>query len=195
MPVLGIIASQISGHLFAPSGAYDSIATTTLGTATASVTFSSIPATYTHLQLRCFIQSDRATYGMDVLRMRINSDTGSNYAAHDLRGDGSSAGTGSSSSQTSITSAGSGIGTTTGSTFGAVIIDILDYANTNKYTTLRTLAGVDFNGTLAGFGGQVMLDSGLWMNTAAVTTIVFEPVYGTNFTQYSKFALYGVKGA
>ena len=192
-PILGIIASQ--DYVRIPPTSYESIATTTLTTTAATVTFSSIPATYTHLQLRCSIQSDRATYGMDVLRMRINSDTGSNYAAHDLRGDGSSANLGSSSSQTSITSAGSGIGTTTGSTFGAVIIDILDYANTNKYTTLRTLAGVDFNGVISGFGGQAMLDSGLWMNTAAVTTIVFEPVYGTNFTQYSKFALYGIKGA
>ena len=195
MPILGIIASAISGNLFAPSGAYDSIATTTLTTATASVTFSSIPATYTHLQLRCSIQSDRATYGIDAFKININSDTGSNYAYHDLRGDGANANAGATASTNSITSAGSGIGTTTGSTFGAVIMDILDYANTSKYTTVRTLAGNDINGTIATLGGQVMLDSGLWMNTAAVTTIVFAPVYGTNFTQYSKFALYGIKGA
>jgi hypothetical protein len=57
------------------------------------------------------------------------------------------------------------------------------------------LAGNDINGTIASLGGQVMLDSGLWMNTSAVTTIVFAPVYGTNFTQYSFFALYGIRGA
>ena len=176
-------------------GTFESIATATCTTAEANVTFSNIPQNYTHLQLRCSIQSDRATYGIDAFKININSDTGNNYAYHNLRGDGSNANAGGTASTNSITSPGSGIGTTTGSTFGAVIMDILDYANTNKYTTVRTLAGNDINGTIASLGGQVMLDSGLWMNTSAVTTIVFAPVYGTNFTQYSFFALYGIRGA
>ena len=54
-PILGIYASQISGHLFAPSGAYDSIATVTPYTTTTTVEFNSRPSTYTHLQVRAFI--------------------------------------------------------------------------------------------------------------------------------------------
>jgi hypothetical protein len=85
MPILGIMASQISGHLFAPSGAYDSIATTTLSSPAASITFSSIPATYTHLQIRGIARSTAAAGNVSIA---YNSDTGSNYAGHDLYGDG-----------------------------------------------------------------------------------------------------------
>jgi hypothetical protein len=72
------------------------------------------------------------------------------------------------------------------SIFGAGIVDILDYANTNKYKTLRALAGVDFNGS-----GRVGLTSGLWQSTSAINAITLE---GSSFVQYSSFALYGIKG-
>lgn len=91
MPVLGIIASQISGHLWAPSGAYDSIATTTVGSGgTATVTFSSIPATYTHLQIRCLMRTDRAV-AYTATNWRFNSDSSSNYSYHAITGDGATA--------------------------------------------------------------------------------------------------------
>jgi hypothetical protein len=88
-----------------------------------------------------------------------------------------------------------GCGTTTGGTFGVSIIDILDYANTNKYKTFRNLNGNDINGTIASVGGYISLLSGLWMKTNAITSLKFAPVNGTTFTQYSQFALYAVKGA
>jgi hypothetical protein len=87
MPILGIMASQISGHLWAPEGAYDSLATVTLSANTSSITFAGIPAGYKHLQLRATWANST---GADTW-MRINGDTGSNYAAHYLNGNGSAA--------------------------------------------------------------------------------------------------------
>jgi hypothetical protein len=64
---------------------------------------------------------------------------------------------------------------------GASILDILDYANTNKYKTIRLLAGVDVNGTVATFGGVVGLTSGLWQNTNAITSIKLVVETGIDF--------------
>jgi hypothetical protein len=85
------------------------------------------------------------------------------------------------------------LGTTTGSGFGGIVMDLLDYKDTNKYTTVRVLGGVDTNGTVGGIGGAVMITSGSWRNTVAVTSI---KLYGdsANLAQHSSFALYGIKG-
>ena len=183
MPILGIIASQ---NYVRVTNSYESIATVTVGSGgSSSVTFSSIPSTYTHLQLRCFASTNRgSTANMQV---RFNSDTGSNYAKHVLYGDGSSAGASASTSQTLISLDRIG-GTST--TFGALVVDVLDYANTNKYKTVRNLGGIDLNGS-----GEIDFQSGLWMNTNAISSISLITVDGTiNFAQYSSFALYGIKG-
>lgn len=187
----GIIASSYP----AVSNSYESIATVTVGAGGSStITFSSIPSTWKHLQIRCFAQSNRATYGTDAMIMQFNSDTGSNYAAHWLGGNGSSASASADSSATYITMK-ENIGTQNGTaTFGATIIDILDYANTSKYKTARMLAGTDVNGTVATYGGWASLSSGLWQNTNAITSIVLKSYTSSSFTQYSSFALYGVKG-
>lgn len=193
MPILGIMASQISGHLWAPEGAYDSLATVTLSASASSITFAGIPADYKHLQIRAMAQTNRATYGIDEMKATFNSDTGSNYVVHFLYGDGGSA-SASYDAATTFMKLGSGFfGTTTGSNWGSMLVDILDYTNTSKYTTARTLGGADCNGTVGGLGGRVGLTSGLWMNTAAVTSISLVPAVGTLFNQYSSFALYGVK--
>ena len=73
--------------------------------------------------------------------------------------------------------------------FGAVTIDILDYGNVYKFKTVRNLGGYDMNGTL----GSVMLGSSLWMNTAAITSIILAPGIGTNWAINTRFSLYGVK--
>jgi hypothetical protein len=188
MPVLGIVASQISGHLFAPSGAYDSIAT---GNGSGGgVTFYSIPQTYTHLQLRVMLKTTSS--GTDYYFWRCNGDTTSgNYRTHSLLGDGATA-----SANTNPTGNTSAFiphiipGTAATNVFSGIIIDILDYTNTNKYTTMRTLSGYDANGT-----GQIALSSGVWLNTSAVTEITFGGYsVGLNGTNYS-YALYGIKGA
>ena len=183
MPVLGIVASQISGHLFAPSGAYDSIATVTVGGAgSSSITFSSIPANYTHLQLRIMNLSNSSGNSLNTI---FNGDTGSNYPIHALYGNGATVSVYGFASQTAATG---GIAGT--STYPSVtVIDILDYANTSKYKTLRALSGYDSNNTANGYLFYV---SAAWLNTSAINSI---NITGMTFAQYSSFALYGIKGA
>ena len=191
MPILGIIASSKSVSL---PGTYESIATVTVGGGgSATVEFTSIPATYKHLQVRCFAQTNRGTYGGDAAKIQFNSDTSANYTYHTLRGNGSSA---SSSNEVNL-AYGYSVDTGTGvsSTFGAAVIDILDYLDTNKNKTIRTLTGNDINGTIAGYGGTVTFISVLWKNTSAITSIKFTPESGSQFNQYSSFALYGIKGS
>lgn len=193
MPILGIMASAMSANLWQPEGAYDSLATITVGaTSVASITFTGIPSTYKHLQIRGIARGSRASFPNDNLNIRFNGDTGSNYSRHKLEGDGSSASSNGAASDSRIPSnALAGLGAPT-NTFSAHIFDILDYANSNKNTTLRGLDGVDVNGTVAGYGGVIELFSGSWMNTAAVTSITLYPG-DPNFTQYTTFALYGIK--
>ena len=189
MPILGIIASAITGNLVTNS--YESIATTTVGSGgTATITFSSIPATYTHLQIRQIARTTVATSVQTGNGIRFNSDTASNYAIHQLFGDGSSANASAIVPDSYIfysantgTSAGANI-------FGVAVIDILDYANTNKFKTVRTLAGADLNGS-----GSIYSRSGLWRSTSAISTITIDCRDSGVFTEYSSFALYGIKGA
>jgi hypothetical protein len=168
------------------AGDYDSISTTTVGVGgVASVTFSSIPSTYKHLQIRAIARCDAAATLRNA-NIQINGDTGSNYSIHELLGDGGSASVGAATSQTSTEGfivPGSSIGA---NIFGVTIIDILDYTNTNKNKTLRSLSGMDANGS-----GRVYLYSGAWLSTAAITSINIAPA--SNFVQYSSFALYGIK--
>jgi len=183
-PMFGIMASQISGHLAPPIVlAYDSIATVTVGAGgSSSITFSSIPSTYTHLQIRTFARTPSNT----LATFQANGDTANNYSIHNIYGNGSSVTTGATSSYNyggvSLTSSASG-------TFSAGVIDILDYANTNKYKTFKTLSGWDANGS-----GQVEIRSSKWNSTSAITSLIFYTDSGGAFQQYSSFALYGIKG-
>jgi len=179
----------LASPFFGVSGDFQSIATTTVGVGgTPTITFSSIPSTFKHLQIRYMARTDRAQL-QDYLLLRFNSDTGSNYSYHKLYGDGSAAASGAATSQTSIESAITAGATATASIFGAGSIDILDYADTNKYKTTRTLDGLDRNGS-----GFVTLTSGNWRSASAVSTITITSYGVANFVQYSSFALYGIKG-
>jgi len=197
-PMLGIMASAISGNLWAPGKDFDSIATVTVGSGGSStISFTSIPSTYRHLQIRFLAQTNRGTYPIDRLLLNINSDSGSNYSAHMLRSDpispSSSALATSAVSQTTLSILELATSVPGASFFGGGVIDILDYANTNKYKTLRSLGGSDSNGATVNYAGYVEFGSGLWINSSAVTSIVLDQESGTLFNQYSSFALYGVK--
>ena len=187
--LLNTIAGYLSGGVAAATNAYFSIATTTVGSGGASsVDFTSIPSTYTHLQVRYLARGSFA--GNEIqMRMRLNSDTGSNYARHLLEGDGATAAAYATASGNLMALGSIPAATGTASAFGAGVVDILDYTNTNKYTTSRALSGQDRNGA-----GTIDLASSLWMNTNAVTTVSVFPDSG-NLTQYSIVALYGIKGA
>jgi hypothetical protein len=192
MPIFGITASS---NMTTKLTDFYQIATTTLGSATSTVTFSSIPADYTHLQIRASYQTSRGTYPLDKIFIRFNSDTASNYSSHNLKGDGASASSGAENTtqivdaDSSSTTAASG-----GLVFGALIMDILDYANTNKYKTTRALSGFDTNGTVSGYGGRAALISGNWRSTSAITSITFTVDNAANYSANSKFSLYGIKG-
>lgn len=195
MPIIGTIASSTRQGL--STNSYESIATVTVGSGGASdITFSSIPGTYTHLQIRGISCGTRADYRIGEAEITFNSDTGANYACHDMYGNGSTVTTTGLSSRSNIRIAPGTLGGNAGGTafFGAIIIDILDYANTNKYKTMRSLSGVDINGDYAGVAGRLGVTSGLWQNTNAITSIKFTPTGASPFVQYTTFALYGVKG-
>lgn len=171
-------------------GAFESIATTTLSTATPSVTFSNILATYKHLQLRILGRTDRATAG-DAIRIQFNSDTTSaNYRSHILYGNGTSAISADIGNTAGITSYAISAASAGANIFGVMVIDFLDYGNANKYKTVRSLSGFDMNGS----GGECHFGSGVWMSSSAITSLTIIPNIGTNFIQYSSFALYGIKG-
>ena len=166
-------------------GSFESIATVTVGAGgLSSITFNSIPSTYTHLQIRAnwgFTDTGNNTW----LNTRFNSDSGSNYAYHALRANGTTLSASTQSASNNRLSLGAD-DNGDANVWAASVADILDYANTNKYKTTRALAGQDRNGA-----GAVNFWSGLWMSTAAITSINIYADAST-FRQNSVFALYGV---
>ena len=177
----GVIAS--SGGV---ASSYESIQTYTVGSGgVANFSFTSISQSYSHLQMRILVGS---TTG-DSFYFQFNTDTGNNYMFHRLMGNGTTATAGASGTSTNVIAIGSGTGFPSAtSTYGAAVLDILDYTSTNKNKTVRTLSGYDANGT-----GGISLDSGLWFATpAAITSIKITSASGS-IRQYSSFALYGVK--
>ena len=183
-PMFGIIASQISGHLASPTS-YESIATVTVGSGgLSSISVSSIPSTFKHLQIRGIGRGS----GSNNTLITINGAS-SVYNSHWLEGNGSSASAGADTTSNGIWAFNATGGSNSlSNTFGASVIDILDYADTNKYKTLRILNGVDFNGS-----GYIDFQSGLYRQTTAISSITLTPSSGT-VAQYSQFALYGIKG-
>jgi hypothetical protein len=180
----GILGGLIGS--FSPSfNSYESIATVTVGVGgQASVVFSSIPQTYKHLQIRTIWQCNTASW----LFARFNSDTSSNtnYYFHELRGNGTT-GTAAAGANSRVALQNNALAT---NVFGAAVIDILDYTDTNKYKVVRSL-----NGMTTSTAGTIDLTSELWMSTAAISSITFSVESGSqNINRYSSFALYGIKG-
>ena len=163
---------------------YTPIATTTLGSAQTTVTFSSIAGTYTDLVLVASMKTTGANY-QPILR--FNSDTGSNYSSTVVYGNGSSAGSARHTNQNGIyANPGAGIGTV--GDYLPWIINIQNYANTTTYKT--TVAR--FSNAASVVNGGV----GLWRNTAAITTVSLTAESGSgDFQAGSTFTLYGIKAA
>jgi hypothetical protein len=187
MPILGIMASQMSGKLWAPEGAYDALATVTVPSGGLStITFAGIPNTYKHLQIRGIMRGTNASAEVSN-RMRFNGDTASNYSYHAVYGNGSAAVAEQIAPVNVMLFGSSPAASATSGIFGPAVIDILDYANTNKFKTVRALSGGDQNGS-----GGVYFASNSWRNTGAVTSIQLFASTG-NLAEYSQFSLYGVK--
>lgn len=170
------------------TGFFESIATLTGNGSSDTLTFSNIPSTYAHLQIRFIARDTRATLRDDIT-IGFNSDTGTNYAYHYIYGDGASVvGGGGANAGTgyvgSIAAA-----SASANIMGAGIIDILDYANTNKFKTVRVLNGEDQNGS-----GYIYFISSLWRNTNAITSINIKTTNVSRyFTASTTFALYGIR--
>lgn len=165
------------------------IAGQTVNGSTQGVTFSSIPQTFTHLQLRCFVRDTASAPNPDYLLSRFNGDTATNYSNHSLYGTGASV---ISDSFNVSTYGFSGPFSYLSGAYSAanvyspVIIDILDYSNTNKNKTVRSIGGFDSNGS-----GSIGLFSGLWRNTAAITSIYISTANGLEVAG-SSYNLYGI---
>ena len=181
-----MLAGNTTWNPWEPQGAYDALSTVTVGaTSVASIDFAGIPNTYKHLQIR--VMAKDSTTGNGDLRYQFNGDTATNYSFHWLSGNGSTASAGGygGTAYGNINNWATGTGST--NQFSAAIIDILDYTDTNKYTTGRALGGRDNNGS-----GWLELTSMSWRNTAAVSSIKFFLTTG-NIPQYSQFTLYGIR--
>ena len=174
----------------APSagGSYELIETITVGSGgAASVTFSNLntySSTYQHLQIRAVVRGNNAQ-PWETIRFTFNGDTASNYNYHNLVGSGSSV-TSSATANNFIQVDGLTGNTATSGAFGACVIDILDPYET-KNTTTRALSG------RVTADNQIGLHSGLWRNTAALTSISLTTFSGT-ILQYSRFSIYGLRG-
>lgn len=196
MTISSVKTGAIGDSLLAGNAAYDpgdfvSISTVTVGAGgSSSITFSSIPSTYQHLQIRGIARTT-ASQDRESIKLTFNSDTGANYSRHSLWGSGSTASAYGAASEAYILLTDFAAATATSSIFGAAVTDVLDYTNSNKYKTVRSFGGVDLNAAITVYDG---LNSGLWMNTAAISTITLTPFSGSNFVQYSSFALYGIAG-
>jgi hypothetical protein len=180
-----MLAGNTVWNPWEPAGAYDALASVTVPSGgAASVEFAGIPTGYKHLQIRASYKCASNNW----IYARVNSDaTHTNYITHYLEGSGSAA-SAASQQTTNITGLAMNYGqSNSANIFDVSIMDILDYANTNKNKVSRSLRGCDNNGS-----GYVGLQSALWMNTAAINNLTIY-VQGSSFNQYSHFALYGVK--
>ena len=178
--LVGIIASSGAG---VAGGDYESIATVSVGSGgSASAEFTSIPSTYQHLEIRWIAKAASGTR----LRLQINSDTATNYSTHLWIADGSGVASLGAANEPKIAISAATSGTS--GVFCAGVVSVLDYKDTNKFKTVKTLSGIDNNGS-----GEVALNSGAWRSTSAVTSLKFYWDSG-NLDQYSSFALYGIKG-
>jgi hypothetical protein len=177
--LLNQIAAIHGTGVAASTNSYESIATFNGAGSSGICTFSSIPATYKHLQIRFSILPSAAN---NFSTLRFNGDTTTtNYRYHFLVGDGSTASAGSAQNAYS--------GSYNSTTYtGVGVLDILDYANTSKNKTTRELSGFDANGS-----GTAYMFSNLWMNTAAINSITLTLNSG-NYSTGTIIALYGIKG-
>lgn len=173
------------------AAAYELISTTILASDQSEFIFSAIPGTYKHLQVRIHGWSTGGNGYPDYWRINLNSDGGGGqYSSHQLKGDGSSVtslGYTGQASMRNVLVMGDNPGA---NRYGAAIVDLLDYASTSKYKTVRAFSGAPFQSSLP----TVMLSSGLWFSGAAVSSISFTAMGGPSIAAPTRFSIYGIKG-
>ena len=163
---------------------YEKIASTTLGSASATITFSSISSAYTDLKL---ILVPTSVSSQSAARIRFNSDTGSNYSYVQLRGTGTSVtSTRGTSTANILFSGGTGISTTLPAFYEA---DIFSY-NGSKYKTVLVSSSNDYSGA-----GETASIVGVWRSTSTISTITITIDGTTTFSANTRATLYGIKAA
>jgi hypothetical protein len=190
LSALGIFsAAGAGGPAF--SSDYELIETVILGSTTASITFSSLgtySSTYKHLQIRSVEKTNNgAFWGGSTLR--LNGDTGSNYASHYIMGTGSSVVSAAVTSASLITNPFTA-GNSAASVFSVSVYDILDPYSTTKNKTVRVLTGRQPEGG----ENRIALLSGLHQSTSSLTSLTVAGDGAQSFLAGSRFSLYGIKG-
>lgn len=175
----------------AGDGSFESISTTTLSASTSSLTISSIPSGFQHLQLRCDVRVSAGSAAGNYANLRLNGDTGTNYTYNYIESNGSGGqGTGGTGNQDRLY--GSYISNDGGNSsgyFSSMFIDIFDYSNTSKYKTWRCFGGYQDRSI-----GRISSMAGHWLSNTAVNSIFLEP-QGASWVAGSTFALYGIKNS
>lgn len=176
---------------YQPPNDYESIATVTVGAGgAATINFTSIPSTYQHLQVRGLLRSNIAATGGEYVTGKINNDSGTNYSYQYFGGNGTVAYSGGGGSLANLNASQTALcANDLSNTFAINIWDFWDYSNTNKYKTVKILAG--YNASSIGTAGQ---KTASWRSTSAINSLSFAPGSGTAWVQYSTLALYGIKG-
>jgi hypothetical protein len=177
------------GFLAGSGGGVDSdyeLIATAFGTgASATITFADIPQDYKHLQIR-YMGRVASSGARLYLRMNGVSSSG-NYKGHALFGSSTTVSSVNYAVSTAIDFQ-SGFDITTTNAFIGGVIDLLDYTSTSKNTTIRALYGG------VGNVNAIHLQSGVFLNTAAVTSLTITNNAAINITATSRFSLYGIKG-
>jgi hypothetical protein len=167
----------------AAGNTYTQIASTTLGSAASSVTFSSIPATYTDLRLVISTQTNTGAYGL-APALQFNGDTATNYSRTYMFGNGSSAASGRTSN-TAVADFGDNVGA---NQWSNCTVDIMNYSNSTTYKTFLYRQGNGYN--LYTTAGVI-----LWRSTAAITSILVTGAGPNSYATGSTFNLYGIQSA
>lgn len=175
-------------------GAAYELISTAYGTGSSStISFTSIPSTYKHLQIRMTGRSTRATYPLDQVYIQFNGVT-SSYTTHELRGSNSSVTSLSYGSTSGIYIGFIESAASTADIYDPVVADILDYSSTTKYKTVRSMGTRQSDYAPDGIYKTISLLSGLSQSTSAVSSIDIKVNTGNNWTSASRFSLYGIKG-
>jgi hypothetical protein len=191
---MGGILTALLGSYAPAGGSFESIATLTGNGSSTTLTFSSIPSTYKHLQIRFICRRNSGgNAGNNDLYLRFNGSSSLIYTSHKLRGNGTSVSASSDgvdASEIYLPNATAGSAQTAG-VMSVGTIDIHDYASTTKNKTVRNITGNNSNGVNTGY---FSLSSGLYKATTAVTSISLVDASGIAFATSSVFSLYGIKG-
>lgn len=188
--LLGILNSQAAGA--GGAGAYDLLETTVLASSASSVSFTGLGAysDYKHLQIRATIRTDRGSIS-DNIRIRLNGVSTNSYANHSLFGEGNSVSSEANSSATGMRDNMIPANSSTSGIFSGHVFDLLDAFDSSKNSTGRILSGLGDATSTRG----IALSSGLFDNTAAISSIEYTSITSSNFVAGCRFSLYGIKAA